>query len=772
MTLEREMHADLRALLMANEPFEYAHLIKFERPSRPDAVTGQASTGSVRYTYLTDASRDIPYDDGSRDSTGILNGVQNYIANKVLKVSEVSETVEAKASNFTVTLDGNGLGAEIGTQSMTITSVSTGVYDIEIIDKTVDPVYEGFREGDKIELYGARTGFYNISNFRENNVIRVTKIDDTLTAGSVSMGIRLTSEEIKSILIDKNVAEYSSFINREVFIYKIFQKDGAVVGAPILLFKGIISNVSFEDGDKGIVVSWGLTSHWGDFAQVKGRLTSDDFHRALDQNGVPQPGSALKPEYAYDMGFLHAETSLNTLATYTVKVEKQKIKTKKGFLGIGAKVKVKKYYVDEARNTELDFQLAARAIPLHYGVRLTEGIPIFADTLKNDSSTVYVIYALGEGPIASIYDVYVDGKSLICNDKSDLDARSLQTADNTIPVLCRGRADRGDVLGGSLSTNPNDTPISFYDTTEPPEGTITWYFWKLLHQNYQPYIPPVDTASYNSTGVGVVDGETIYLTSPIDMSIDFFAGTPGQKASSQLITIAAANNFKTQADYWHASPNAPDYWGPNHRLLDTAYVVCKFKITEGETEIPPLEFILHSKVIECYNYDYSYTHDPKQSSESPDNFALGTFVNVKRADTNAIINNNLQIVDKWTFARGDGSQETRFRLSAPPALGYVDGIPTIKKFYIEQGANKWTMTTFDYIENSGTITEELTADVTPVNDGGNYTIPVPTGDTGTGGDPNQPSPIYSEPGNSTLITGDISGGFLKTPYSFWDVHLQ
>lgn len=734
MTLEREVHANLRTMLMANEPFEYAHLIKFERPSRPSSLNGEVSSSAVRYTHITDASRDIEFDDGSKTTTGVSNGVQTYIANKVIKVSEVSESVEAKATTFSLTVDGNGLGADIGASgNLIVTVIGGGIFDIEIVDKTIDPVAEGFREGDKIDFYGNLTGAFNIQNFRANNVVRVKKIDVDITAGTKTVtGFRLSSEEVKSILLDKNSAQYASFLNREVFIYKLYQQNGVTVGAPVLLFKGIISNVSFDDGDKGIAVTWGLTSHWGDFAQVKGRIASDDFHRALDQNGNPQPQSALKPEYAYDKGFIHSETSINTLAKYVVQVEKTKIKAKNGILGLGAKTKVKKYFVPEDRFTQLDIQLAAKAIPLHYGVRVTEGFPIFADTLKNDSSTVFIIYALGEGPIGGIYDIFIDGKSLICNDKNDLDTRSVQTAEDTVDIVCRGRADRGDVLEGGANTSGG--ALDYYagnDLTSISTGSGGLYGNLIRRTTFRAYTPPTTIAAYTSTGKGVIDGETITLESPIDMTLDFFAGTEGQAAASQLVQISKDNGFKIQNDYWSGTDSA-EYWGPNHRLQDTAYVLAKFKISEGETTLPGLEFIIRAKVINCYNYDYSYTHYAKAAGESSTNFALGSTVELRRSDTDAVINASVQIIDKWDVTRPNGVVETRFRFSTPPALNYVDGVPVITKFYMKSGANNWTMVTYNFVEHSGTIDTELTADVLATDVGGNYVITLPnTTFTGT-----------------------------------------
>lgn len=705
MLTERPVHADLRTALMNNEPFHYAHLIKFERPSRP-TKDGRVSTAKQRYTYLTDGSINIAFDDGSTDSQGVANGVQTYLANKVLKVSSVSESIQASASTYNLVLDGNGIGAN-ATFVATITAVDSSTWDISYPD-TLDPILEGFREGDKIELAGVSSGSFNIHSFRAANKIRIKKIDDSATTGIGTLTINLASEEIKSILLDKTAPEYASFINREVFIYRVyFNTNRDIIGAPDLLFKGIISNTSFEDIDKNIQVTWGITSHWGDFAQVVGRLTSDESHRALDSTGTPQPKATLKVSYAYDKGFSHAETSLNLLSTYSVQVEKTDIKAKKGFFGIGAKVKVKKYMVPEDRNTELDFQLQSKAIPVIYGVRAVKGIPIFADTKNDDTSEVFVVHALCEGEIGGILNAYVEGNSLICNNKQDFDARSAQTPDNTVQLVCTGRADRGDVLGGA--TSYGSTVNSFYDGQEYLLTDITYNISQLT--NYYNYVQPVTPVAQDGLGAGVLNGESILISEPQNIVIDFFSGTSYQKAASQLVDIAKNNGFRVQNSYWSGTDTA-EYWGPNHRLLDTAYTVTRYKIAEGDTTISDVELIIKGKILDCYNYDFSYSHYSKETSESSDNFPLGSIVSLYSA-ADVLLNSNVQIIDKWSFNGPDGSLNTRFRFSSTPNLGYVDSIPTIKKFYMKNASNqKWTMVTFDYVEFVGTVASVVSIPVT------------------------------------------------------------
>lgn len=707
---ERTLDANLRTMLVDNSPFQYAYLVKFERPSRPDE-NGKTSTSRERYTYITNASRDVNFDDGSTNLNGVPNGNQVYLANKLLSVSSISEHTEAKATSVTVTLDGNGIGAYAGANGVVIASAGTGIWDLTW-PSSVDLIYNGFREGDKVAINSF--GNFNIVGFRQNNVLRVSRIDSDLTAGTQFTSLTLASEEIKSILLDKNSASYSSFINREVFIYRAYFQAGLSAGTPILMFKGIISDVSFEDSDTGITVAWGMTSQWGDFAQVRGRITSDDFHRALDQNGAPQPRSALKPAYAYDKGFSHSDTSVNMLAKYVVQVEKQDVKVKKGFLGIGSKVKVKKYMVNEDRNTSLDIQLQAKSIPLIYGVRNTKGVNIFADTLNNDTSTVYLVYALSEGEIGGVYDIYVNGNSLICNDKSDFDARSTQNTDNTVQLICRGRSDRGDVLGGVSSVS--STLVQAYS----PEDAYMFVLNGNLAREYyyNAYVPPTVTVN-DTSGQGIIDGNSISLTSPQKITIDVFSGKPGQKAASSLVTIAKAKNFKVQNDYWKGT-NTADYWGPDHRLLDTAYVVVKVVIEEGETQLPELEFIVRGKAIKTYNYDYSFSHYNKAVGESHTDFNLGDYVTLQTM-AGVALGASTQIIDKWTITNPDGSQNVRFRTAQPPNLGFVNGFPLTTKFQMKSASGKlWTMITHNYEEYRGTAGTEIFANIQSVSNVGGY----------------------------------------------------
>ena len=92
----------LKKRLINNEPFVYAHLIKYERPHLA-MPNGKHSTDAKRYAYLTDGPINISFNDGSTNTLGNDNGSQTYIADKILKIGNYSETIEAKATGMTLT---------------------------------------------------------------------------------------------------------------------------------------------------------------------------------------------------------------------------------------------------------------------------------------------------------------------------------------------------------------------------------------------------------------------------------------------------------------------------------------------------------------------------------------------------------------------------------------------------------------------------------------------------------------------------------------------
>ena len=716
---ERSLADALKKKLINNESFTYAHLIKFERPS---AVldSGKFSTDAKRYAYFTDASINISFDDQSLNTNGASNGSQEYIANKVLSVGGYSETIQAKATGMNLKLSAESLGISLASTSISTTSttitLSTGTglrFDTA-----------GFREGDKIKISGGTNTnkFARVTGIgTDGRVLQIAAIDDNIASESAGNSITITqaSDEIKGPLVEANDNVLKSFINREIFIYKAFldPETQTTVGASVLIFKGIITGCDItEDPAKEIIVNWKLTSHWGDFAAVKGRLTDDSVHRALDADGRSQPAAALKPQYASDLGFLHSQETINMLATYTA-IEKETVtKVKSSWGGFRTKVKTYDIDVEVQRDANLAFELSAKFLPLVYGVQKIAAKPVFVDTKSDDPNNIFIVYALCEGEIGGIYDLYVEGNPTICLNKEDFDDRNFSngTSREKIDVLCKGRADRGDVIGSQTrigsGVNSFDYGNSFaghgeggFDYDGDFEEARIAHFRNLAS----------NTSSGNSSALtessgtlGAIHEQVIKLTSPNNIVMDVHTGKPDQKANDALVSIAVNPKFKRQQDYYTGSE---EYWSPNHRLLDTAYVMMDCEIGQDATTVPEIEYVVRGKLIECFNYDFSY-YSPSTNHAQ---YNVGDTVTLKKTSDNSTINSNVIIIDKWEFKDENGTDRYRFRFSESPTLGYSDGVPTVTSFYMtKSGASNYTMLTYNHEEHSGTVPSTLTETVT------------------------------------------------------------
>jgi hypothetical protein len=124
--------------------------------------------------------------------------------------------------------------------------------------------------------------------------------------------------------------------------------------------------------------------------------------------------------------------------------------SKKGGIGglIGGKnYNLVEYYETVEKSVDLSFNLSAKYLPVVYGTQFVGGIPIFADTDKNDPNTVWVVYAVCEGEIEGFLDIHIDDKPLVCIDQSDEEGR-----------VCFGRkrvnGDTINVLAVDSSGNP------------------------------------------------------------------------------------------------------------------------------------------------------------------------------------------------------------------------------------------------------------------------------------------------------------------------------
>ena len=711
---KRNLPTAIEKLLVSNEPFEYAHLVKYERPFNPK--DGEFRTNEKRYVYLTDGSRDIQY-----------HGI-TYVANRLVTVGGYAETTEARATNMSLTLSGEPVGL---THTLTAALSSSGTTGTLTSDTTtnvnghvIDFVEAGFIEGDAVKIEKANGTVFSdgdssktfiIKNFsNENRTFTFertgTDTDDSafITLSDSLLKLSLDSAEVKGPLNDTGGTN-PSFLNREVYIYKVFFNaddpstfvgDGAEATDRVLVFKGIISSTNIQESPNSSKVQWNLTSHWGDFEAIQGRITTDEIHRALDANGKSNISAALRPEYARDLGFLHAESSLNTIATYQTSETRYKYKTKKKWFK--SKVKEVPYEHIQDHDVDLSVYLSGKYLPVIYGVNRVPGVPVFADTSNTDAKEVYVAYAISEGENHGLYNLYIDGAPLICVDESDSDVRSTSAANSDSQGLqCYGRMDQGATLGGQATTgttttlqNCNDI-IDFEDGDEPTEGDYERYA-DCMQNTYVSTVEPTNTVVADDNALGIQHEEFATISHPYDMKIGFHAGRPGQLADNVLVTKAANNGFKRQNDYYSGTER---YWGPDHRLLDTCYTVLKFTIDADSTTVPEVEYVVKGKVLENYNYDGTYVHDAIiGASDNHANFTEGDSVTVEVSSNGSswsALSGTFRILDKYNFETARGTSHYRFRLDNVPDLTYVNGAPTKKYLRLKSSSNYWHMLTYN-----------------------------------------------------------------------------
>ena len=160
----RDLTDLLKAALIENVAFSYAHLVKFERPKRASQFLGESSNQAKDYAYITDASYDILFDDGSG------NGAQVYRANKLLKLSNANETVKAKASTMSLVLDSSTLDSKAISPTINVASGISSGNQGQLTSSDTNFVEEGFREGDKVSL-NLNTTSYDICKYETFAII-------------------------------------------------------------------------------------------------------------------------------------------------------------------------------------------------------------------------------------------------------------------------------------------------------------------------------------------------------------------------------------------------------------------------------------------------------------------------------------------------------------------------------------------------------------------------------------------------------------------------
>lgn len=659
----RNIHDNIKTALSTNAPLQVYHLVKFEKPSQLDHEAREASD----YVYLTDAAYPVEYES------------QTYQPGGLLKVGKVPESIEAKATNLTLTLSATKLGKQSGSFSLScgiIASKAQGVLTVNL-----DLFKSGFYPGDIVSFTptGSGSSFKGRidSLYEEGTKIKITNVGTT-SIPSTNANYRA---EFKSSEIDALVAggistdssgntvfspvSFDNYINRSVTIYRVFSNSstGVQIGDPVVLFKGIIAKGTLnEKPGTSSTITWSLTSHWGDFVRVAGRITSDEFHRGLDSSGLSNIDSAIRSDYVSDLGFEHADSSLNVVASYTDIGTKYKMVRRGGLAGLFGGKKVKEEKFELTRELDLTMDLASKYIPLVYGVQKVDPIPVFADvqiikdTNNNDlnasgSTNLFQAQVLCEGPIGGVYDIYMEDKGLICRDKADSDTRS--STSNDTP--CVGRMDKGDVLGGSSlfssSLLTSDTYGAQFALTEEDlrvDPNVPFSMPRLFGIN----------SLFQNKRVasdGLQHRESFRFPEANNIQLTVHTGKENQAVDQTLLTLATNVDFLVQQDYYKGDETL--YWTENHKLLDTAYVVTKDVINADDGRAPDLSFVVRGKFIDCHNYDGSY----KISSGTTANFNLGDSVSITLANNTS--GGGATVIDKWSFLNASGSTESRIRFS-------------------------------------------------------------------------------------------------------------
>ena len=557
---ERNINSSIKTALVSNDDFVYAHLIKFERPF--DSLDSAYRTNTNRYAYYTDGATDIVY------------GGNTYRANRILSIGTYSETTQARATSMKLTLAGENISAKITLNGAITVSGSEGTFTPSSTThngEILDFVEEGFREGDQIKVtYSSTTKTFVINSFTTNNtVIKFSRTgtdddDSTLAAvSSTSFTIELDSEELKGITRDRVtsvagvIASSPDFVNREVTIDKIFiePETGAIIGnATVTVFKGIIASVDINEALTGSKVNWTLTSHWGDFASIQGRMTTDETHRALDARGAPQPESAHRREYAADLGFLHSETSLSAIANYQTQETRFRMKSKKrgGIAGLTGQKKYwqEEYQTDVQHEVDLNVHLQGKHLPIVYGVQRINGNPIFADTLNNNAKIIYTADAICEGEVHGLFNLYIDDVPLMCTDDNDFDIRSVSGGsdkDNT-QLQCYGNMSHGNTMSGErYAGNASTDPQNTLSKADLADVAIT-----NTNQERLVALGPLNNAIAIQGGIspalstksaeGLGHDETWSITHPYSISLHFLSGRPNQRAAGMLLEPAISNS--------------------------------------------------------------------------------------------------------------------------------------------------------------------------------------------------------------------------------------
>jgi hypothetical protein len=429
-----------------------------------------------------------------------------------------------------------------------------------------------------------------------------------MTVGTVKLTQGLTNYKVSITVpgeyqeeLDK-VTTDESYEGRTLRIYKAYiDSDGSIVsvqdGGPVYFFEGYITDVSLNDNVTSgkAVVTWSCAGELQDFEKINGRLTDDASHRGListTEGDVPS-NAAKREAYKTDTGFLHTNQTIATNISYLTTETEYYFKKK--WHGLGGDLRERDVEVE--KEIELKLSLTAKYLPVIYGVRKVQGIPVFVDADKNDPSRVFAVYAVSEGEIESFLNVYIDGVSAICGPGGNTEDTG----------TCFGNTADGDTLAVFAQASRRNERRELwrrhpYDRFGGGRVRSREIRSLMIGDDVPGVNVQDDTVSNNA---GSTHGDTYNIPAdggPIKMT--FYHGKPDQLPNRKLVNLAASNGFLIQNEITKpdGSPWGPEYWADYREgvqsgaaLLDTAYVVCEFFISEDRTTLPEIEFVVDGK---------------------------------------------------------------------------------------------------------------------------------------------------------------------------------
>lgn len=414
-----------------------------------------------------------------------------------------------------------------------------------------------FTDYSRDVIYGGKTYLasrvLSVSNVTESQGIKADKLSIKV-AGEIQ-------EELDRALLSPTD---NSYINKDLTILRAFiDSNGDIVdfditGGPMQYFKGQLTDIAVNEGvTSGVsTVTWTAANHFSQFNKVNGRLTQDATHRGLvvveDPPGTfteqPDADAAKKGIYTSDLGFVHAETAVDTIAQYDTTEKQLRIRKRGGLAGALGMQKVSEVEVPVTRELEVKYNLSPKYLPIVYGVRRLPTNPVFAGVDSANPKDLYIVYTICEGEIDGILNLYQDNKPVVCS--------ALEEGNETVCV--------GNQKGGH----------TIEEVAIGGDGVAA--------------APTIHGRKY------IIEDET----GTIEMTA--YHGKSDQTADPDLVAVAAGDGFVIQGD-----TTAYDYWGVDHKLLDTAYIVIKMELSDERQKPPEIEVVVQGKQVDTY---YSATN--------------------------------------------------------------------------------------------------------------------------------------------------------------------